>query len=104
MVFGLTLSFFSEESFSEMMKCLCLAQADAHVTNDLILVQGVQIDPLVEMLSSDDYQRKLASDTVLKSFYSLLRQSYSDDRVNSFEIKLDAFGGYGLYYAGENVI
>ena len=87
-----------------MLKCLCLAQADAHVTNDLISMQGVQVEPLVEMLSSDDYQRKLARDTVLKSFDSLLRQSYSDARANSFEIKLDAFDGYGLYYAGENVI
>ena len=67
MVFGLTFCFFSEDSFLEMLECLCLAQADAHVTNDLISVQGVQVEPLVEMLSSDDYQRKLASDTVLKS-------------------------------------
>ena len=102
----LSLGFFQFVSFFsllEMSKFLCLAQADSHVANELISVQGVQIDPLVEKLSSDDYQTKLAIDTVLKSFDSLLRQSYSDACINRFEIKLDTFGGYGLYYVGENV-
>ena len=87
-----------------MLKCFSLAQADAHVTKELLETDGFPIESLVEMLNSDEYQAALATDSVMKKFDRLLRVSYTAARENGFEFKKDKFGGYGLFYVGDKMI
>ena len=87
-----------------MLKCFSLAQADAHVTKELLEIDGFPIESLVEMLKPDEYQAALATDSVLKEFDRLLRVSYTAARENGFEFKKDTFGGYGLFYVGDEII
>ena len=58
-----------------MLKCFSLAQADAHVTKELLEIDGFPIESLVEMLKPDEYQAALATDSVLKEFDRLLRDN-----------------------------
>ena len=87
-----------------MLKCFSLAQADAHVTKELIETEVVQVQSLVEMLSQSEYRKALSTDPVLKEFDRLLRENYGAARESNFEFKKDSFGGCGLYYVGDEVI
>ena len=87
-----------------MLNCFSLAQADAHVTKELLEIDGFPIESLVEMLKPDEYQAALATDSGLKEFDRLLRASYTAARENGFEFKKDTFGGYGLFYVGDEII
>ena len=50
-----------------MLKCFSLAQADAHITKELIETEVVQVQSLVEMLSHSEYRKALGTDPVLKN-------------------------------------
>ena len=85
-----------------MLRCLSLAQADAKITKELIEIDGCIVETLVEMLSPAEYMEALTTDSGLQEFDALLRDSYNAALENNFVFKEDAYGGYGLFYVGEN--
>ena len=68
-----------------MLRCFNLAQADAHVTNELLETEVVQVQSLVEMLSHSEYRRVLGFDPVLKKIDRLLRENYGAAKESNFE-------------------
>ena len=54
------------------------------------------------MLSPAEYMEALTTDSGLQEFDALLRDSYNAALENNFVFKEDAYGGYGLFYVGEN--
>ena len=42
-----------------MLKCFSLAEADAHVTNEIIEVNKNPVEPLVKILSANEYREVL---------------------------------------------
>ena len=84
-----------------MLKCFSLAQADAHVTKEIIEVNNHPVEPLVQILSADEYREALGRNFALFEFDGLLRDAYQTALANNFSFKRDRFGGYGLFYVGE---
>ena len=85
-----------------MLRCLGVAQADAKITKELIENDGCIVETLVEMLSPAEYMEALTTDSGLQEFDALLRDSYNAALENNFVFKEDAYGGYRLFYVGEN--
>ena len=84
-----------------MLKCFSLAQADAHVTKEIIEVNNHPVEPLVQILSANEYREALGRNFALFEFDGLLRDAYQTALANNFSFKQDWFGGYGLFYVGE---
>ena len=87
-----------------MLKCFSLAQADAEFTTEIIEIDGYPFERVVEMLSSAEYRDALSTDSCLMEFDSLIRESYRVAIEKKFVFKRDLYGGYGLFYVGEDQI
>ena len=70
-----------------MLKCFSLAEADAHVTNEIIEVNNHPVEPLVKILSADEYREVLGRNFALLEFDGLLRDAYQTALANNFSFK-----------------
>ena len=87
-----------------MQKCFAIAQADAQVTNSVMEVGSLVVAPMVEMLTTSEYGKKLEEDSRLQEFDTLWRKCYADARLAGFSFEADQFGGYGLFYKGDRLL
>ena len=85
-------------------KLLVLAQCDAHVTVELINDGTVQVESMVEKTSDEEYKFLLDCNPLFKKYDQLLRLSYAEAKEAKHAIKPDIFGGYGLFYEGDEIL
>ena len=85
-------------------KALVLAQCDAHVTVELIKDGTVEVESMVENTSGEEYKFLLDCYPLFKKYDQLLRLSYAEVKEAKYTIKPDIFGGYGLFYEGDEIL
>ena len=83
-----------------MLRCFAIAQADAHVTNEIIRIGTTEVSSMVPMWPKDDYKQKLTRDLKLSELDNLLRNCYNEANSAGFAFEFDKYGGYGLLYKG----
>ena len=76
-----------------MLKFFSLAQADAHVTKKIAEVNDCPVEPLVQILSENEYRESLGRNSALLEFDGLLRDACQTALANNFSFKRDWFGG-----------
>ena len=85
-------------------KSLILAQCDAHVAAELVQNASVQVESMVAKLSINEYEKLVFANSLYKLFDELLRLSYNEAKQAKFYFKIEEFGGYGLFYGGEETL
>ena len=87
--------------FQELsQECFAIAQVDAHVTKSMIQNSSRELQPMVEVWSHKEYEDCLKKNLMLLQFDTLLRCCYVDAQTAKFSFKPDDYGGYGLFYCG----
>ena len=71
-----------------MLRCFAIAQADAHVTNEIIRIGTTEVRSMVPMWPKDDYKQKLTRDLKLSEFDNLLRNCNNEAKSAGFILNL----------------
>ena len=87
-----------------MLNCFEIAHADVCVTRKMISTTALSVMPMVEALSDLEYKEMRSLDPKLKQYKKLLTDCYQSAVNNGFSFEPDQYGGFGLFYRGQQEI